>query len=67
MVNYDINKGIEVAIGKYIEFIDSNDWFQTSMISTIYNLAVEQNAYIVQSDFIKVYNDNTTLQVIQKI
>ena len=40
------NKGIEKAKGKYISFIDSDDYIERDMIEILYKLCIENNADI---------------------
>lgn len=52
------NAGIKASIGRYIGFIDSDDWINPKMYESMINLATNYDADIVQCDFIKVYNNN---------
>lgn len=45
------NMGIEAAKGKYIIFIDSDDYVEPTMLEDMYNQAVNHNADIVISDY----------------
>lgn len=38
------NYGIEKAIGKYLMFIDSDDWIESDMLETLYGLMIEYKA-----------------------
>lgn len=52
------NKGLEIAKGEYLVFIDSDDWIDRCMIEKLYNLSIKYNADIVQGDYVKVYSDD---------
>ncbi|WP_270568128.1 glycosyltransferase, partial [Clostridium beijerinckii] len=51
------NAGLDIAVGEYIAFVDSDDWINGDMYDTLYCIAKENNADIVQCRFKKVYND----------
>lgn len=51
------NFGIEKATGKYIIFIDSDDYIEPNTCEELYNKAVKEKADVVVCDFIKVYDD----------
>lgn len=38
------NKGLDIACGEYITFIDSDDYISNDYIETLYNLSMEYNA-----------------------
>lgn len=40
------NRGIDISRGKYLAFIDSDDWIEPDMIEKMYNNAIENNADI---------------------
>ena len=52
------NKGIEKAKGKYIGFVDSDDWISENMYEALYNNAVKYGADISCCDFIRTRDDN---------
>lgn len=52
------NSGFEKAVGDYVYFFDSDDFFIGDGIAEIYNKAIEVDADIVQSSF-TIINENT--------
>nr|WP_302419305.1 glycosyltransferase [uncultured Romboutsia sp.] len=52
------NKGIDIAKGKYISFVDSDDWINPQMLEKLYILASKYEADIVQGDYIKAYDED---------
>lgn len=52
------NIAIERARGKYIYFIDSDDWIEEDYLEKMYNLAEENNADLVVSGFLMEYYQN---------
>lgn len=52
------NKGIDIAKGKYISFVDSDDWITPQMLEKLYILASKYEADIVQGDYIKAYDED---------
>ncbi len=45
--------GLEQATGEYIVHIDSDDWVELDMVSSLYNKAKETDADIVGCDYVK--------------
>ena len=52
------NKGIEISKGKYISFVDPDEWMDNGALETLYNFAEEKSAQIVRFDY-KSYEDYT--------
>lgn len=52
------NFGIDKASGKYLVFIDSDDYVDTTMIEKMYNYAEKNKLDIVTCNSIKVYENN---------
>lgn len=55
------NKGLQLAKGKYIAFLDPDDWIETNAMECLFNKAEEENAevvlfnYNIVSQYNKVY------------
>lgn len=45
------------ATGKYISFVDSDDYIEPDMIETLYNELIKENAQIAVCDLYNEYND----------
>lgn len=54
-VLYTRVEGFKIAKGRYITYIDSDDWAENNMIEIMYNKAIEYNADVVKCGF--GYND----------
>lgn len=52
------NEGIENAKGKYLAFIDSDDYIKNTMIEVLYKNLVKNNADISICDFVQVDENN---------
>lgn len=52
--------GLEIATGKYISFIDSDDWIEENMYYHMVNSMIENNADLVQCGFFLDYEKETT-------
>ncbi len=57
------NFGIEQATGKYIMFVDSDDYIEKDACEKLYSKAVNNNLDIVICDFFKVYDSGETEQI----
>lgn len=54
---YARNRGIEVASGKYIGFVDPDDWVETNMFEELYNLAEKYHADIAECNYEHYFNN----------
>jgi glycosyltransferase EpsH len=49
------NAGIEVALGEFIAFVDSDDWIEIDMLETLYNNANISKADLSIGNYSKIY------------
>ena len=67
VVNHDMNCGIAAvrntgmshACGKYVIYVDSDDWLAPDMLEKLYGKAVQENADITICDYNEVYYTRT--------
>lgn len=52
------NKAIDIAQGRYLLFVDPDDWIETNALEQIWNKAEATDANIVQFNYV-IYNDLT--------
>ena len=50
------NKGVELARGEYIQFIDPDDWIELNMLETLYVFAKDHHSQVVKFNYTD-YND----------
>jgi len=55
------NNGMSVAIGKYFSFLDSDDFFEKTMLEEMYNRAEKDNSDVVVCGFYSYDNKNNTI------
>lgn len=55
------NKGLEIATGEYISFVDSDDWIHPQHFEQLLKACVDYNADIVVCDFVKTSNKDEYL------
>lgn len=53
-----INKGIEVARGKYFKVLDGDDWFDTEALVEFVKKLKEQDSDLVLTDYEEIYTDH---------
>ena len=54
------NFGIDNSTGKYLSFVDSDDWIEKDFLSTLYSLIIENNADISIVNFKKMFEDGNS-------
>ena len=58
-VSYCRNLGVEKANGKYIMFVDSDDWIDSSMVEVMYKKAEENKLDLVMCSYIREFKDHS--------
>ena len=62
-VSYCRNLGIEKANGKYIMFVDSDDWIDFNMVEVMYKKAEENNIDLVMCSYIREFKDHSKKKI----
>ena len=57
-ISYSRNEGIKKATGKYLAFVDSDDYINLDMYEKLYNKIEKENADIVICNYNKFYSSN---------
>ncbi len=52
------NIGLEIAKGKYITFVDSDDWIDNHLCEEVYNKAIETDCDVIIFDYLKINGRN---------
>lgn len=53
------NIGIDKASGKYIVFVDSDDWIDTNMIEVLYSNITKNNCDLVMCTYVREFDDHS--------
>jgi glycosyltransferase involved in cell wall biosynthesis len=56
------NEGIKAAIGKYIGFVDPDDWVESDMYETMYNYAISEKADIVMCSYLREFETHSKVK-----
>ena len=57
------NTGLEHITGKYVTFVDSDDWLSSDLLEVLYNNLISNNVDFCKSGFQRVKNDGTVVSV----
>ncbi|MDD4689392.1 MAG: glycosyltransferase [Eubacteriales bacterium] len=55
------NKGLKVATGEYIMFVDSDDWVDVEICEELYNAALTENADCVMCSYTKEFGKKSVI------
>lgn len=55
------NRGIDICTGKYIGFVDSDDWIEPDMYEKLWQTAEKDGADLVVCDFYSCYHDGAVV------
>ena len=58
-----INKGVEIAKGKYIAIVDQDDWADKTMLEKLYNIAEKENSDVACCNMAKVDSNGNLLMI----
>lgn len=60
-----MNKGIDIAQGKYIGFINADDWYEKDVFDKLHNIANDNYDYIIGN--VAIFNQNNTISNLMKL
>lgn len=52
-----VNAGLKAASGEYVAILESDDWADSEMYETLYNLAAAQNLDVIKADYYLYWSD----------
>ena len=52
-----VNAGLKAASGEYVAILESDDWADSEMYETLYNLAAAQNLDVIKADYYRYWSD----------
>lgn len=61
------NFGIDLAVGDYVAFVDSDDWIESTMLEEMYEKAISTDSDVVVCGGIKFYPNDTTKSTVMGI
>lgn len=61
------NKGLDIAGGNYIIFLDSDDWLETNTVEYLLNKKKEYESYFITTNFKAVYLEDENLKIEEEI
>lgn len=53
------NLGVELAVGEFIGFVDSDDWVDKEMYEVLYDTAIEESADIIMCTYIREFGSHS--------